>query len=69
MDIKIRPAILIVSLGMIVALNLIIYAIILAIRGSISVEMLTAVIAFGGTITTGLVAITTKLVESEENDK
>jgi len=57
MNIKIRPAILIISLGLVVALNGVVYFADLA---------LPETIAFGGTICTALAAIASKLVESEE---
>jgi len=57
MNLKIRPTILIIALGLVVALNGIVFF------ADLSV---TEVIAFGGTVCTALVGVASKLVESEE---
>ena len=67
--IKIRPAILLIVFGLIFALGVISWAVLETVRGNLSVELLAAVVAFGGTIVTGLTAVAGKLVESEEKGK
>lgn len=66
MHIKVRPAIWILSIGLVLALIGVVYAIIMAVRSEAEEYLLTAVIAFGGTITTVLGTSLAKLVESEE---
>ena len=48
------------------ALDLVTWGVVSAVRGNVSAELLAALIAFGGTITTGLASMANKLVESEE---
>ena len=69
MKIKIRPAILILSGGMVAALIIICWGIINTIVNGAPIELLAALIAFGGTITTGLATLATKIIESEEQSQ
>ena len=64
---KFRPAIIIISGGLVVALCAVAFKLPEMIIGGISGELLAAVIAFGGAITTAISAVATKLVESEES--
>ena len=69
MNVKVRPSILIISLGLVTALVLTVVGIIKVIAQGASVELLAAFIAFGGTITTALVSVASKMMESEEATK
>jgi len=58
--IKIRPVVLVIALGMVVALNAVVF---------MHSELTTVVVAVIGTITTGIVGVATKLIESEEKSE
>lgn len=63
---KIRPTVLLLAAGMVAALIIICLGIVAAATGNIAVELLAALIAFGGTIVAGIIGVSTKLIESEE---
>lgn len=64
---KIRPSVIIITLGLVIALNVLIFGIIKVLTSDVSLELFAALIAFGGSITTVLGTSLAKLVESEES--
>ena len=67
--IKIRPVVIIIALGLVLALNVVAAGlmIILTTQGeNLDIALIAAIIAFGGNIITATGVVASKLIESEE---